>query len=98
MTLAYFCSYLIIELVNQGELIFYPLLRFIGGWPSRVLHWFSDPLRFGVPLEVGFTALVLWILFRVLAAQFANRLPQKSSKSDHEDDPGDPAKTQHAEA
>ncbi len=64
----FICSYLIIEfLFNQGEFIFLPLLRFIGGWPLRVVHWFSDPLRFGVPIEAAFTALVVWLVWRRIA-------------------------------
>ncbi len=64
----YVCSYLIIEfLFNQGEFIFLPLVRFVGGWPLRVAHWFSDPLRFGVPIEAAFTALVVWLVWRRIA-------------------------------
>lgn len=69
VTAGYACSYLIIEfLFNRGEFIFLPLVRFIGGWPNRVAHWFTDPLRFGVPFEIAFTALVLWLIWRRLKA------------------------------
>ena len=74
----FICSYLIIEfLFNQGEFIFLPLLRFIGGWPLRVAHWFSDPLRFGVPIEAAFTALVVWLVWR----RFARYLRSRSASS-----------------
>ena len=70
----FICSYLIIEfLFNQGEFIFLPLLRFIGGWPLRVVHWFSDPLRFGVPIEAAFTALVVWLVWRRFASYLRSR-------------------------
>ena len=70
----FICSYLIIEfLFNQGEFIFLPLLRFIGGWPLRVVHWFSDPLRFGVPIEAACTALVVWLVWRRFARYLRSR-------------------------
>ena len=65
VTISYFVAWLIVEFgFNQGEFIVLPLLRFVGGWPERVGNWFTDPLRFGVPLEVGFTLLVGWLLWR----------------------------------
>ena len=68
VTSGYVCSYLIIEfLYNGGEFIFLPLLRFVGGWPLRVANWFSDPLRFGVPIEVLLSALVVWVVWRRVA-------------------------------
>ena len=68
------CSSLIIEfLFNQGEFIFLPLLRFIGGWPLRVVHWFSDPLRFGVPIEAALTALLVWLVWRRFARYLRSR-------------------------
>ena len=74
----FICSYLIIEfLFNQGEFIFLPLLRFVGGWPLRVVHWFSDPLRFGVPIEAAFTALVVWLVWR----RFVRYLRSRSSSA-----------------
>ena len=67
-------SYLIIEfLFNRGEFIFLPLLRFIGGWPLRVVHWFSDPLRFGVPIEAACTALLVWLVWRRFARYLRSR-------------------------
>ncbi|MDE0607249.1 MAG: cytochrome c biogenesis CcdA family protein [Acidimicrobiaceae bacterium] len=72
----YICSYLIIEfLFNRGEFIFLPLVRFIGGWPLRIAHWFSDPLRFGVPIEAAFTALVVWLAWRRIARYLRARNP-----------------------
>lgn len=70
----YICSYLIIEfLFNEGEFIFLPLVRFIGGWPLRIVHWFSDPLRFGVLIEAAFTALVVWLAWRRIARSLRAR-------------------------
>lgn len=64
---AYMLAYLVVEIgFNRGDFLAGPLLRFVTSWPQRAGHWFSDPLRFGVPLEVGFTALVGWLLWLVL--------------------------------
>lgn len=72
----YICSYLIIEfLFNEGEFIFLPLVRFIGGWPLRIAHWFSDPSRFGVLIEAAFTALVVWLAWRRIARYLRDRNP-----------------------
>ena len=60
----YLATYVFIEIYNGGEFIFLPLLRFVGGWPARVGNWFSDPSRAGVPLEVLFAALIVWIAWR----------------------------------
>lgn len=65
LTASYVVAWLIVEFgFNDGEFIVLPLLRFFGGWPARVGHWFTDPLRFGVPLEIAFTALFVWIVWR----------------------------------
>ncbi len=70
VTSGYACSYLIIEfLFNGGEFIFLPLVRFVGGWPLRTVNWFSDPLRFGVPIEVLITTLVVWVVWRRIAGR-----------------------------
>ena len=62
VTAIYLALYLVVEFYfNRGDFVVLPVLRFVGGWPLRVGHWFTDPLRFGVPLEVLFTALVAWI-------------------------------------
>ncbi|MCY3850611.1 MAG: cytochrome c biogenesis CcdA family protein [Acidimicrobiaceae bacterium] len=72
----YICSYLIIEfLFNRGEFIFLPLVRLIGGWPLRIAHWFSDPLRFGAPIEAAFTALVVWLAWRRITRYLRARNP-----------------------
>lgn len=61
----YVAAYLIIEFgFNQGEFIVGPLVRFIAGWPARIGHWFTDPLRVGVIGEVLFIALLAWIVGR----------------------------------
>ncbi len=67
VTAAYLALYLMVEFYfNRGEFVFLPVVRFVSGWPLRVGHWFTDPARFGVPLEILFTALVVWILWRIL--------------------------------
>ena len=67
VTAAYAVLYLVVEFgFNRGDFVLLPVLRFLAGWPARVAHWFGDPLRFGVPLEIVFTALVGWIAWRAL--------------------------------
>ena len=67
VTAAYAALYLVVEFYfNRGDFVLLPVLRFVAGWPLRVGHWFGDPLRFGVPLEILFTALVGWIVWRIL--------------------------------
>ncbi len=67
VTAAYAVLYLVVEFYfNRGDFVVLPVLRFVAGWPQRVGHWFTDPFRFGVPLEILFTALVVWIGWRVL--------------------------------
>ncbi len=78
VTSGYVCSYLIIEfLFNRGEFIFLPLLRFVGGWPQRVVGWFSDPLRFGVPVEALITALVVRLVWRRIAGRLHSRRDER---------------------
>ncbi len=60
ITSVYLLSYLFVELKNDADFVFLPLMRFIANWPARIGHWFNDPLRFGVPLEILFVALVAW--------------------------------------
>ena len=65
VTAAYAALYLVVELYfNRGEFVLLPVLRFAAGWPARVGHWFTDPARYGVPLEILFTALVVWMVWR----------------------------------
>ncbi len=60
-TEVYVVLYLAVEFgFNAGEFVLLPVLRFLVGWPERVSHWLIDPLRFGVPLEIAVTALVIW--------------------------------------
>jgi len=67
VTAAYALVYLVVEFVfNQGEFVLLPVLRFAAGWPQRWGRWFTEPLRFGVLLEVVLVALVLWIISRML--------------------------------
>ena len=67
VTAAYAVLYAVVEFgFNRGDFVLGPVLRFVAGWPLRVGHWFTDPLRFGVPLEIAFTALVGWIVWRAL--------------------------------
>ena len=66
--------YLVVEFYfNRGDFVVLPVLRFVGGWPLRVGHWFTDPARFGVPLEILFTALVVWVLARTVRRAYARR-------------------------
>ena len=60
----YVAAYVLVEIYNGGEFIVLPVVRFITGWPERIGNWFSDPSRAGVPLEVLFAALVVWIVWR----------------------------------
>ncbi|MCH7788143.1 MAG: cytochrome c biogenesis protein CcdA [Acidobacteria bacterium] len=46
----------------QGELITLPTIRLIASIPQRVGHWFTDPLRWGVILEMAGVALLAWAL------------------------------------
>ena len=67
VTAVYAALYLVVEFYfNRGDFVVLPVLRFVAGWPLRVGHWFTDPARFGVPLEILFTVLVLWIVWRAL--------------------------------
>ena len=64
---AYVALYLMVEFYfNRAEFVVLPVLRFVAGWPLRIGHWFTDPARYGVPLEILFTALVLWIVWRAV--------------------------------
>ena len=65
----------------RGELLVLPLLRWVGSWPLRVANWFVDPIRWGVPLEIAFLALVAWWAVRRL------RRPPEPNESD---DPSKP--------
>lgn len=61
VTTIYAALYLVVEFyLNRGDFVVLPVLRFVAGWPQRIGHWFTDPARFGVPLEILFTALVVW--------------------------------------
>ena len=64
---AYAALYLVVEFYfNQAEFVVLPVWRFVAGWPLRVGHWFTDPARSGVPLEILFTAVIVWIAWRAL--------------------------------
>ncbi len=64
---AYVALYLVVEFYfNRAEFVLLPVVRFVAGWPLRMGHWFTDPARYGVPLEILFTAVIVWILWRVV--------------------------------
>ncbi len=67
ITVTYLSAYLVIEIgYNEGEFVAGPLYRFIYNWPARIGHWFTDPGRAGVPLEMAFIALFsLWLSHKV---------------------------------
>jgi cytochrome c-type biogenesis protein len=64
VTLTYATTYLGVEAFYGGDFIFLPIVRFVVGWPLRIAHWLTDPLRFGVPLEIAFVALMALIAWR----------------------------------
>ena len=67
VTAAYVALYLVVEFYfNQAEFVVLPVWRFVAGWPLRIGHWFTDPARYGVPLEILFTAVILWIVWRTV--------------------------------
>ena len=79
---AYAALYLVVEFYfNQGDFVLLPVLRFVAGWPLRVGRWFTDPVRFGVPLEILFTALVVWILVRIVRRAYARRSRRAAVRS-----------------
>ncbi len=78
----YLALYLVVEFYfNRGEFVALPVLRFVGGWPLRVGHWFTDPARFGVPLEVLFTVLVVWIMARTVRSAWSKRSTRVAVRS-----------------
>ena len=75
VTAAYAVLYLGVEFgFNGGDFILEPVLRFVAGWPLRVGHWFTDPLRFGVIGEILFTVLAVRILDRRVRGAYARGL------------------------
>jgi len=80
----YAALYLVVEFYfNRADFVVLPVLRFVAGWPLRVGHWFTDPARFGVPLEILFTALVAWIAWR-LTRRVRSRLDPAPAQSQRE--------------
>ena len=64
---AYVVLYLVVEFYfNRAEFVALPVWRFVAGWPLRIGHWFTDPARYGVPLEILFTAVIVWIAWRAV--------------------------------
>ena len=64
---AYVALYLVVEFYfNRAEFVVLPVWRFVAGWPLRIGHWFTDPARYGVPLEILFTAVIVWIAWRTV--------------------------------
>ena len=75
VTAAYAVLYLVVEFgFNGGDFLLEPILRFVAGWPVRIGHWFTDPVRFGVVGEILFTALVGRILDRNVRRTYARGL------------------------
>ena len=67
VTDAYIAAYLVVEIgFNKGDFVLGPVVRFAVGWPERVGNWFSDPVRFGVALEILFVAGAAWLYWRWL--------------------------------
>lgn len=64
LTAVWLVVFAFLEANNDFDFVIAPLVRFVANWPARIGHWFTDPLRGGVPLE---------ILFIVLAALWAHR-------------------------
>ena len=82
VTAAYLALYGVVEFYfNRADFVVLPVLRFVGGWPWRVAHWFTDPARFGVPLEILFTALVGWIAWRVVRRARSRVRPEPTAFS-----------------
>ena len=82
VTTIYAALYLVVEFYfNRGDFVVLPVLRFVAGWPLRVGHWFTDPARFGVPLEILFTALVVWIAWRLMRRLRSRRRPEPAELS-----------------
>ena len=68
VTASYGMAWVVVEFgFNGGDFVLLPVARFLGSWPLRALNWFTDALRFAVPLEIGFTALLVWIAWRRIA-------------------------------
>ena len=82
MTTIYAALYLVVEFYfNRGDFVVLPVLRFVAGWPLRVGHWFTDPARFGVPLEILFTTLVVWIAWRLIRRLRSRQRPAPAELS-----------------
>ena len=77
VTTVYAALYLVVEFYfNRGDFVVLPVFRFVVGWPPRIGHWFTDPARFGVPLEILFTALVVWTAWRRMRRVRSRRRPE----------------------
>ncbi len=59
LTALFVAVYLAVEAAHGFDFVALPLWRFVSGWPERVGHWFTDPSRWGVPLEILLAAMVL---------------------------------------
>jgi cytochrome c-type biogenesis protein len=53
-------------LIYQGELIILPTIRLIASIPERIAHWFTDPGRWGVVLEIVAVVLVSWAIYALV--------------------------------
>ena len=64
LTAVWMVVFIFLEAINDFDFVIAPLWRFIANWPARIGHWFTDPARGGVLLEVVFVALVLLWAYR----------------------------------
>ena len=77
VTAVYAALYLAVEFYfYRGDFVVLPVLRFAAGWPERIGRWFTDPARFGVPLEILFAALVVWTVWRLVRRLRSGRRPE----------------------
>lgn len=64
LTAVWMVVFIFLEAINDFDFVIAPLWRFIANWPARIGHWFTNPARGGVLLEVVFVALVLLWAYR----------------------------------
>ncbi len=73
--------YLFIELKNDWDFVLLPLWRFVTNWPARIINWFDDPIRWGVPLEALFVAFVVWRVWARVDRYRRNNVPVTAGAS-----------------
>ena len=68
VTYGFLGLYAVLELGwYQADLLLIPVARFVGDVPMRVGHWFTDPGRWAVPLEIALFAAIIgagWLVVR----------------------------------